>query len=143
MGGAGEITGRCLCGAVTLRAIPAAPEVSICHCTMCRRWTGGVFACFGAEGRDVTTEGPITTYTSSSFSERAFCGTCGSHLWIRDEDGFLDLMPGLFEGAQNFALRHIVYADRAPAYAPVPQGVPTKTAEEYEAVKPHVDGVPR
>lgn len=136
------ISGRCLCGAVTLSARPVSPEVSMCHCTMCRRWTGGVFACFGAEGRDVTAEGPISTYVSSSFSERAFCATCGSHLWIKDADGFLDLMPGLFDAAQDFMLHHVVYSDRAPGYAPVPAGVPTWTAAEYEATKPHVDGVP-
>ena len=142
MAGAGEITGRCLCGAVTLRAVPVSPEVSVCHCTMCRRWTGGVFACFEAGARDVTAEGPVATYVSSSFSERGFCGTCGSHLWIRDADGRYDLMPGLFDDAQDFVLHHVVYADRAPAYAPVPDGVPTRSAEEYEAVQPHVAGVP-
>lgn len=109
---------------------------------MCRRWTGGIFACFGAEGREVSVEGPVKTYVSSSFSERAFCGTCGSHLWIKDADGFFDLMPGLFDDAQGFVLDHVVYADRAPAYAPVPEGVPAMSAREYEATKPHVEGVP-
>ena len=33
--------GRCLCGAVTVRAELKSPEIGACHCGQCQRWTGG------------------------------------------------------------------------------------------------------
>ncbi|MFN6987310.1 MAG: GFA family protein, partial [Rhizobium oryzihabitans] len=33
--------GQCLCGAVGLEAVIGAREFGVCHCSMCRRWSGG------------------------------------------------------------------------------------------------------
>ena len=79
------IPGHCLCGAVTI-AISGLddPRVGVCHCRMCRRWSGGVNMGFGAEARAVTVTGRVSRYRSSSFAERALGPVCGSHLWYRD-----------------------------------------------------------
>ena len=34
-------TGRCLCGAVSYTAEDVETHFHSCHCSMCRRWTGG------------------------------------------------------------------------------------------------------
>lgn len=36
-------TGHCLCGAVRFRAPKVPQTISVCHCEMCRRWTGAAF----------------------------------------------------------------------------------------------------
>ncbi len=133
-----SLTGACLCGAVTLRATGFLPEVSACHCAMCRRWTGAALWCLEAAAVEAT--GPVRTYRSSAFAERAFCGTCGSHLWIRDDSGPYDLAPGLFEGAAAFPLAREVYADRAMACVPLAGGHPRVSAAAYEAERPFVAG---
>lgn len=135
------IEGHCLCGAVTIRAESAPGWVGVCHCRMCQRWSGGVFACFPAGG--VTVEGPVTRHASSGFAERAFCAVCGSHLWMRNGDapeGDYELMPGLFDEAAEWRLRSEVYADCAMASMQLAGAERRATRAEYERNNPHVEG---
>ena len=133
------IEGHCLCGAVTIRAEHHTPEVSACHCEMCRRWTGGVYVMFKAPAVGTMIDGPVATYRSSPFAQRAFCGTCGSPLWLRDDDDpDYELMPGLFEAARDFPLTSEVYADRAMTCLRLSGDHTRTTRAAYEAAHPHV-----
>ena len=136
------MTGHCLCGAVTVRvAGPHDPRPGACHCRMCQRWSGGLFLCFNADAAGVTVEGPVTSYASSDFAERAFCPVCGSHLWMRDNTGATyDLMPGLFDEARDQPLRSEVYADRAMASVRLQGDHRRATQAEYEQKNHHVAG---
>jgi hypothetical protein len=138
------IDGRCLCGAVTLRvAGPHDPRPGACHCRMCQRWSGGLFLCFNASAGGVTVEGPVTRYASSDFAERAFCTVCGSHLWMRNAgpaDQPYDLMPGLFDAAQDWPLRSEVYSDRAMASVQLQGDHRRATQVQYESKNPFVQG---
>lgn len=134
------ISGHCLCGAVTITAVPSAGTVSACHCAMCLAWAGGVFMGFDAPAAGVTVEGPVTVYDSSSFAERAFCSRCGSHLWFRDHGAHYELPPGLFAGAADFPLVREVYADRAMACCRLAGDHPRVSAAAYEAENPSVQG---
>jgi hypothetical protein len=142
----GAITGRCLCGAVTITvAGDHDPRVGACHCRMCQRWSGGLFLCFEADGSAVTVTGEVTRYRSSAFAERAFCPRCGSHLWFNDvEDGAspqsYELMPGLFDAARIWPLRSEIYVDRAMESVHLLGDHRRKTRAEYEAENPFVDG---
>jgi hypothetical protein len=69
----------------------------------------------GFDAHDVEVEGPATRFQSSPFAERAFCATCGSHLWMRDTQAGGDsyeLMPGLFDEARGWVMRSEIYTDR-------------------------------
>lgn len=138
----GYLEGRCLCGAVTLRIDGRHdPRPGACHCRMCQRWSGGLFLSFHAECEAVTVEGPVTRFASTPFAERAFCATCGSHLWMRDtEDGAsgYDLMPGLFDAAVDWPLRSEIYTDRAMASVRLEGSHYRATQAEYEAGNPHL-----
>ena len=134
--------GRCLCGAVTLRIDGTHDSlVGACHCRMCQRWTGGLFLSFDVDEAGLTVTGPVGIYASTSFSERAFCKVCGSHLWLRDiGNTSLDMMPGLFDGAARFPLRSEVYSDRAMASVLLAGEHARATEAEYEAKNLHVAG---
>lgn len=138
------LKGHCLCGAVTIRVEgPHDPRAGACHCRMCQRWSGGIFLCFEAATEAVTVEGPVSRYSSSSFSERAFCSACGSHLWMRDLEGRsrnYDLMPGLFEAAADWPLRSEIYCDRAMASVRLEGDHKRATQAEYEAEHQHIPG---
>lgn len=136
------MTGRCLCGAVTVRvAGPHDPRPGACHCRMCQRWSGGLFLCFNADAGGVTVDGPVTRFASSDFAERAFCSVCGSHLWMRDNtDKTYDLMPGLFDEARDWPLRSEVYADRAMASTRLQGDHRRATKAEYEQNNQYVAG---
>ena len=140
----GRLTGRCVCGAVEI-AIDGEhmAAVGACHCGMCQRWSGGVFTCFSAKPEAVTVTGPVKQHQSSEFAERAFCATCGSHLWMRDtarEGADYDLMPGLFPAAKDFPLISEIYTDRAPAYVALQGDHKRATRAEYEAKNLFVEG---
>jgi len=107
--------GQCLCGAVTITAHRYAWSASACHCETCRRWSGSALLCFDAPVDAVTVEGPVARYRSSSFAERAWCPTCGTHLWIKDDGAGFDLFPGLFPGAKGMPLSHEIFIDEAIA----------------------------
>ena len=136
------LSGHCLCGAVTVTVRgDHDPRVGACHCRMCQRWSGGLFLCFNAT--DVEATGPVARFRSSPFSERAFCATCGSHLWFHDLDkpeGTLELMPGLFDEAKDWPLRSEIYTDRAMASVHLAGDHPRKTRAEYEQQNPFIEG---
>jgi hypothetical protein len=140
----GYLEGRCLCGDVNVHIHGLHdPRLGICHCRMCQRWSGGAFVCFHATEEAVTVEGPVTRFTSTAFAERAFCATCGSHLWMRDleeEAPGYDLMPGLFDAAHDWPLRSEIYTDRAMASIRLEGDHLRATRAEYEAKHPHIEG---
>lgn len=137
-----QMTGHCLCGAVTVRVAGGHdPRPGACHCRMCQRWSGGLFLCFNADADGVAIDGPITRHASSDFAERAFCSVCGSHLWMRDRTGnSYDLMPGLFDEARDWPLRSEVYADRAMASVRLEGDHRRATRAEYENKNQYVTG---
>lgn len=113
-----SIEGRCLCGAVTVRAVPARRHVEACHCAMCRRWGGGAF--LGVQcGSEVEIAGEehVVRYRSSEWAERGFCGTCGSNLFFRyiplDNYGFV---AGIFPDDALEPLSEEIFIDEKPAY---------------------------
>ena len=132
--------GRCLCGAVRVAVARHEGATSACHCTLCRRWSGAATWGFEAPADAVEVTGPVATYRSSPFAERAFCGTCGTHLWLRDDGRGYELVPGLFDAAAALPLAREVYADRAFACVPLAGDHERVSRADYEASHPFVEG---
>ena len=113
-----RIEGKCLCGAVTIRATPKRRTVEACHCSMCRRWSGVAYV--GVQcGSQVEIEGEdnVVRYRSSEWAERGFCGRCGSSLFFHylplDTYGFL---AGLFPDDSFEPLAEEIFIDEKPLY---------------------------
>ena len=137
------IEGHCLCGAVTVRVAQHDGATSACHCRMCQRWSGSLFLSFVAPADAVTVTGEVATYKSTPFSERVFCPTCGSHLWLRqidEEDPAYELMPGLFDAARDIPLKSEIYTDRALPGLALAGDHKRATRAEYEETNPHLEG---
>nr|WP_268821683.1 GFA family protein [Octadecabacter dasysiphoniae] len=137
--------GRCLCGDVRITVDgDYIAAIGACHCIMCQRNNGVVFAAFEASADAVSATGPVRTYASSEFAERTFCGTCGSPLWLRDTKGTYasayELMPGLFADAAAFPLISEIYHDRAPAYVTLAGDHRRMTRADYEQKNLHIEG---
>ena len=134
--------GHCLCEEVQITVAAHRGFKAVCHCRMCQRWTGGLFICVPAEEGDVQVTGPVVRFASSDIAERAFCGTCGSHLWFRgsNSDGHYALMPGLFDGAHDLPLKSEIYVDRAMAGLALPGDHRRATRAAYEARNDHLTG---
>jgi hypothetical protein len=77
--------GACACGKVSYVIRQALKSVSVCHCTMCQAWSGGIALYVEAQGGNVHLEGidSLTIWKSSDYCERAFCKICGSSMYSR------------------------------------------------------------
>ena len=115
-------TGHCLCGAVRYRLETPPEGYSACHCSMCRRWSGGIELGLTFMEGDIHWEGAenIRTYASSDWAERGFCGTCGSGLFWRltaagPMQGMMSLSAGSLDSLDGLELTTEVYIDHKPA----------------------------
>jgi len=76
------LAGGCLCGAVRYALSRPPGGASCCHCSMCRRSSGGAFQVYASVPRAALrwTSGQPRIYRSSSRASRGFCPDCGSPL---------------------------------------------------------------
>jgi hypothetical protein len=83
------VSGGCLCGKVSYQYEGEIDEVSMCHCSSCRRAQGSAFvAVCPVQSLLLTFQGEqyIKKHFSSPGKFRAFCGECGSALYSAKED---------------------------------------------------------
>ena len=128
------LKGSCLCGACTLTATPKSMKMGACHCSMCRKWSGGVLLAFDCSGSVEIAEGsPVGSYRASEWGERLFCSKCGSVLLWQTQDGtHQSASIQLFEDPGAFEFDSQIFIDRKPAnYAFANE---TKTMTEAEVM---------
>lgn len=82
------VTGGCQCGAVRYRADKMCLNSHICHCRMCQKAVGHIFAALVAAPKShfTWTRGAPSTFLSSAQVERGFCGRCGTPLFYNSLD---------------------------------------------------------
>ncbi len=114
-------TGGCLCGAVRYEVSSDVKTTGACHCTMCQRFSGGVYLAFqvGKDAITFTKDDGLATYKSSDWAERGFCSRCGSSLFYRVTapgmmEGQLHMGLGTLDDASGIELDGEIYADRKP-----------------------------
>ena len=114
-------TASCLCGGVQLRLKDVPDKMGACHCSMCRKWSGGIYLGFKAEPGTVEITGAenITHFKSSDWAERGFCATCGSSLYYRitapgPHEGALHLGIGLLDQTEGINLTEEIFIDEKP-----------------------------
>jgi len=127
--------GGCLCGAVEVIAKSISSNVGVCHCDMCRKWTGGPLMAVDG-GIDVVIEGieNVSVYNSSDWAERVFCKKCGSHLFYRLKESNQHIIPvGIFDTDIPFVLDHQIFIDSKPPYYHFGNNTKEMTGEEVFA----------
>ncbi|MCZ6641658.1 MAG: GFA family protein [Gammaproteobacteria bacterium] len=127
-------TGQCLCGAVTYTAEAVDADVHSCHCSMCRRWSGGPGFAASVGKIEFAGEENITRFDSSAWAERGFCKTCGTNLFYRlkETDHYVVWM-GTFDDQALFKLAGEIYVDEKPASYEFAGDHPRLTGEEFMA----------
>ena len=112
------LSGGCLCGAVRFTALPEKAEMDVCHCGMCRKWSGGVFMAVPCSGVSVADEQALGVYPSSDWAERVFCKTCGTSLFWRlreGGDGHVAVAFQAFDDLSSFTFAEEIFIDEKPA----------------------------
>lgn len=128
-------SGRCLCGAIAFEG-RGAPELTACHCTMCRRWHGGPsLAVRFADGMAITGgQDQVGWWRSSDWAERGFCRTCGSTLFYRIiETGELSGEAGGFDLPDGLHIAEHYFIDRKPDYYAFADDAPQLTGAQVFA----------
>lgn len=133
------ITGRCRCGAIGY-AFNSAPTLKhICCCRDCQYFTGTdkVFVIGGPRETFELRHGKPATYgvvaDSGATIIRAFCGACGTSLFIypeidgvyyRPKDDVIEACAGTLDDPNAFSPGFAVFVSRAPKWATFPKGLP-------------------
>lgn len=82
-----KLTGGCQCGAIRF-SCESIGHASICHCRMCQKAFGNVFAPLAAAKGLVWTKREPKRFASSNMVHRGFCDACGTPLtyeWQGDD----------------------------------------------------------
>jgi len=114
--------GSCLCGKVTFTLSGNLANMSHCHCSICRKIHGSLFATYfeAAELSYSSGEDAIQNYTSSKGFNRAFCKDCGSVLpETSNQDGreVYYIPAGLLNDDPGIRPEsHIFCESKSPAY---------------------------
>lgn len=113
--------GRCLCGDVRFVATEVPDTIGICHCRMCRRWTGSALIGVTVKAANIEWQGEekIRSLQTSGWARRAWCGSCGSNLFFQITTegpyaGELEIPVGLFDDADGFTVTNEIYIDHKP-----------------------------
>ena len=113
--------GSCWCGGVRFEISEPFLHASFCHCTSCKRISGGVGTANGrartewitvTQGREL-----LTTYQPDEGSAKTFCSVCGSNLfgggWPESEECSVRL-SAIDEGLEQRPEAHIFVRSVAP-----------------------------
>lgn len=129
-----SLNGRCLCGGVTFQATLEKREMGVCHCSMCRRWSGGAFMvaeCAG-DALKVADESQLGVYKSSEWGERCFCKSCGSTLFWRMQDHSMAAISiQAFDDPSQFDFVQEIFVDEQPANYAFANKTKRMTSKEF------------
>jgi hypothetical protein len=133
------ITGGCRCGAIRYELKEPPTLKHICCCRDCQSFTGTdkVFVVGGPRNAFVLRKGEPISYAVTADSgatiQRAFCGTCGSSLFIypqidgvfyKPEDDVIEACAGTLDDPNAFTPDSAVFVSRAPMWAAFPKDLP-------------------
>lgn len=108
-----QVTGGCLCGAVTITATGKPYRVGVCHCMDCRKHHGALFhasAIFPETAVTVTGE-------TRSFQGRHFCPNCGSPVFGRTGDE-IEVNLGALDAPDQFRPTYELWTIRREGWLP-------------------------
>lgn len=116
-----NLSGSCLCGAVTYTCT-AKPILAVnCHCLDCKKASGsGYMASFFVKKEAITITGEIKYYEYQSASGnptwRGFCPQCGSQLFGNAMPGAIAVRAGSLDDPAQYRPEMDVFTSRAPAW---------------------------
>jgi len=115
------VQGSCLCGSIRYAADAPFEWMAYCHCSMCRKDTGGLFDTAVGVAKErfrwIAGMGAIMRYDSAENSHRAFCGHCGSSVpYDIQSSGIVGLPAGGLDDDPGIKpTMHIFVRDKSPS----------------------------
>jgi hypothetical protein len=132
------ISGRCRCGEIVYEFSSEPAMKYLCYCRDCQYFTGTdkIFVVNGPRSTFKLCRGKPVSYDviadSGATISRAFCGICGSSLFIYpkidhvtyfDDDDVICAAVATLDDPNQFEPDFAVFVSRAPAWATFPAGI--------------------
>ncbi|MDJ0656553.1 MAG: GFA family protein [Xanthomonadales bacterium] len=109
--------GQCNCGAVAFEIAAKLTDIYLCHCSICRKSTGGggiaVVVVHNKDFRWRRGQEQVTTWQKPGHDwQTSFCQGCGSPLPGPNDESRMYVPAGLIdEGGENLRVAHHIWVD--------------------------------
>ena len=103
-----ERSGGCQCGAIRFHSKQLRDNAHVCHCRMCQKAAGNLFAALvGVRHEHLTwTRGTPAEFMSSDLAARGYCRDCGTPLYYRSVGGeHVSISIGAFDDPASIPLQ--------------------------------------
>jgi hypothetical protein len=112
------VKGSCHCGAVRFEVTGEVRRASVCHCSQCRRQSGGAWASATVATGDLSVTGEVRWFKASDEARRGLCPTCGAFLfWEAEGSGEIAVALGAVDGPTGLRdLRDIFVPETPPRH---------------------------
>ena len=124
------IIGGCLCNGVRYEYHGAIEEVSMCHCSMCRKAQGSAYVAISPvdSARFKITKGQdlLREFRAVAHKARVFCSNCGSPIYSARDDlpGVMRLRLGTVETPFECKNAYHTYVGSKAAWEIIADGLP-------------------
>ena len=122
------VTGGCQCGAVRYRATQMLDNAHICHCRMCQKAVGNLFAALVAAPNEALTwtRGAPAAFRSSEHVDRGFCAACGTPLtyWTTNYGPTIDVTTASLDDPEAFPPVAHVWTSHKLGWVKLADGLP-------------------
>lgn len=112
------LQGSCLCGDVRFDVCAAPEGASMCHCSQCRKQSGGIWSSAHVATKDLVITGAVQWFEASSLVKRGSCARCGGFLfWKAHDEDQISFALGAIDGPTGVTLgKHIFVNDKGDYY---------------------------
>ncbi|UWQ79100.1 GFA family protein [Leisingera sp. S132] len=119
------IKGSCLCGDIRFETAAKPQNASMCHCSQCRKQSGGIWASAQVRDEEIAITGPVSWFEATPQAKRGSCLRCGSFLfWKAAGEDSTSFALGAVDGNTGLSVeKHIFTASKGDYYR-IADGVP-------------------
>ena len=112
------IKGSCLCGDIHFETAAEPQGASMCHCSQCRKQSGGIWSSAHVADTALTITGQVSWFAASAEAKRGSCPRCGSFLfWKALNEDTTSFALGAVDGATGLKLtKHIFVGSKGDYY---------------------------
>ncbi|MFT5219291.1 MAG: hypothetical protein ACI87H_001428 [Gammaproteobacteria bacterium] len=121
--------GHCLCSSIEFETDGPLTDISLCHCSICRKVTGSAFAAYASVAIEDLHwrrgEERLKKFTLNEQLSKYFCSRCGSTLMTFHSQvpGFYHLSLGNLDDDQNIAIEYHQYVDSKASWERIDDGL--------------------
>lgn len=133
------IRGGCLCGAVRYEYDGLIEEISLCHCSQCRKAQGSAYVAVSpvqsARLRITHGQALLKEYRAVPHKARVFCANCGSPIYSARDDlpGIRRLRLGTVETPFSCSRVYHIHVDSKAAWEPLADGQPKFSGAVFDS----------